>query len=86
MIRWTYEQVNVWTYKFIIEDEFGNPIYAESEISSPAMSILLEILMDYKFALDINHSTKIFNFNELSNEDQMDLMIASIHKLEDIDN
>jgi len=86
MIKWSYRQIHLWTYKFIIKDEFGNPIYAESDISSPAMSILLELLSDYQFAIEINKTTKVFNFDELSKEDQMDLKVASIHKLEDIDN
>jgi len=86
MIKWKYEQINLWTYKFTVLDAFDNPIYAESEISAPAMSILKEILSDYLFAVEINKDDKIFNFNELSPEDRMDLMTVSIHKLEDIEN
>jgi len=86
MIKWTYEQIDMWTYRFTIRDEFRNPIYGEMEISSPAFSILSEILTDYVFAMEINKTDKIFNFDELSKEDQMDLKIASLHKIEDVDN
>jgi len=86
MIKWRHDQINLWTYVFTIEDEFGNPIYGEMEISSPAFSILLEILTDYVFAMEINNTNKIFNFDELSKEDQIDLKIVSIHKVEDIEN
>ncbi|MFW6173795.1 MAG: hypothetical protein ACOC5T_08625 [Elusimicrobiota bacterium] len=86
MIRWSYRQENLWTYKLNIEDEHGNAIYKEWEVSSPTMSIILELLSDYMFALDINKDDKVFDIEGLGPEDQMDVKIASIHKLEDADN
>ena len=86
MIKWKYERIDLWTYSFEIKDEYGNSIYPKSEISAPALPILIEILSDYYFARDINGTDKVFNFDGLSPEDKMDLKLASIHKLEDIDN
>ena len=85
MIHWSYIQESLWTYKLNIDDDFGNPIYRVLDISLPTLPILLEVLSDYSFALKINRSNKIFGMNDLSSEDQMDLVVASIHKLEDID-
>jgi len=84
MIRWTYQQTNLWTYKLNIEDEFGNLIYKEWEVSSPTMSILLEVLSDYSLAMKINKT--VFDIDRLNSDDQMDLSILSLHKLEDLDN
>ena len=85
MIRWSYTQENFWTYRLNIEDEFGNHIYKEWDVSAPTLSILLEVLSDYQFALKINKTNKVFSMDGLSEEDQMDLRVASLHKLEDID-
>lgn len=85
MIKWNYEQIDLWTYSFEIKDEYDNPIYPKSEISAPALPILIEILSNYCFARDINGTDKVFNFDGLSPEDKMDLKLASIHKLEDIE-
>lgn len=86
MIKWSYYQRDLWTYRFNIYDEYGNRIYREWEISAPAFSIILEVLSDCEFALEINGTDKAFNMDGLSEEDQMDLKVASIHKLEDMDN
>jgi hypothetical protein len=86
MIKWKYKQFDLWTYTFTLKDEFNRPIYLkESEISAPAMPVLKEILTDYLFAKKINGTKKIFKFEKLSQDDQMELMLASIQKLEDID-
>jgi hypothetical protein len=86
MIKWIYKQFDLWTYTFTLMDEFNRPIYLkESEISAPAMPILKEILTDYLFAKKINNIEEIFKFDILSKDDQMELMLASLQKLEDID-
>ena len=84
MIRWFYKQEDLWTYKLSIGDEFGNLVYTEWEVSSPVMSMLLELLMDYSFAMKINKT--VFDLETLNADDQMDLSLLSLHKLEDIDN
>ena len=86
MIRWVYEQMDMFTYWFEIRDEHGRKIYPNSTISSPAISILKEILTDYLFAKEINNTDKIFNYDDLSKEDQMDIRVCCIHKLEDSEN
>lgn len=83
MIKWTYEQMDVFTYWVEITDEYGNKLFQESTISSPAFSILKEILTNYLFARKINNSNTIFNYDNLSSEDQMDLKMCCIYKLED---
>lgn len=84
MIRWSYTQQDWWTYKLDIDDEFGNSIYTEWEVSSPVMSILLEVLTDYSFAIRINKT--VFDIERLNADDQMDLSLLSLHRLEDVDN
>lgn len=86
MIKWIYESMDVFSFWFEIQDEYGQPIYKGSIISSPAMSLLKEILSDYQFAKDINNTEKIFDYDDLSPEDKMDLKLITIHKLEDADN
>lgn len=83
MIKWTYEQMNMFTYWVEIRGEYGELLYPKSLISAPAMAILKEILTDYLFAMKINNTDSIFNYEELSPEDRMDLLTMSIHKLED---
>ena len=84
MIRWTYRQEDLWTFQLNINDEFGNHVYKEWEVSAPAMSILLEVLSDYSFAITINQT--VFDIEGLNADDQMDLSVVSIHKLEDLGN
>jgi len=86
MIKWQYEQMDMFRYWFEIKDEYGNNIYPYSIISAPAMSILKEMFTDYAFAKEINKTDKIFDMDYLSPEDKMELKVVSIHKLEDADN
>jgi hypothetical protein len=86
MIRWNYEQMNMFTYWVEIRGEYNELLYPKSIISAPAMAILKDILTDYLFALQINHTNTIFNYEELSPEDRMDLLTMTIHKLEEEDN
>lgn len=83
MIKWYYEQMDMFTYWIEIKDEYGNKLYSESTISAPAMAILKEILTDYIFAREIDRTDRIFNYDELSEDDKMDLRTLVIHKLED---
>lgn len=77
--------MNMFTYWIEIRGEHGELLYPKSEISAPAISILKEILTDYLFAMKINNTDSIFNYDKLSQEDQMDLKTLVIHKLEDAD-
>lgn len=86
MIRWSYEQMNMFEYWVEIRGEHGEMLYSKSIISAPAMVILVEILTDYLFAMRISSTDSIFNYDELSSDDRMDLLTMTIHKLEDIDN
>jgi len=69
-----------------IKGEYGERLYPKSILSAPAMSILNEILTDYLFAKEIYKTEKVFNYDNLSAEDRMDLKTLVIHKLEDTDN
>jgi len=87
MIKFMYEQVSMFTFWFEIRGNYGELLYPKSTISAPAMSIIKEILTDYLFAREINNNTsKIFNNESLSPEEQIDLLTIIIHKLEDADN
>lgn len=87
MIKWTYEQMNLFTYWFEVKDEYGRIIYEDKNVSSPVMSILKEVLTDYTFALKIHKTNKLLNrYDNLSPEDRMDLKLISLMKLEDADN
>jgi hypothetical protein len=85
MIKWEYEQMDMFTYWIQIEDKYGRKIYEHSNVSSPVMSLLKEILTDYTFALHINKTNSVFNYDNLSSEDKMDLKLFSLTKLEDIE-
>lgn len=78
--------MDMFTYWVEIRGEHGELLYPKSNISAPAMAILKEILTDYLFAMEINNTDSIFNYDGLSQEDQMDLRTLVIHKLEDADN
>jgi hypothetical protein len=87
MIRWKAEQVGVFEYWFRIEDEFGSPHWMDgSQISTPAFSILKEIMSDYVFAKKINRTETLFKYDGLSSDDRMELSLITITKLEDADN
>jgi len=86
MIKWIYEQMDMFTYWLEIRGEYNELLYPKSIISAPAMAILKEILTDYLFAREIDKTDKIFNYDNLSEEDKMDLKTLVIHKLEDADN
>lgn len=85
MIKWKFERVDLWQYKFQINDEFNTPIYFPSKISLPAMPIIIQILTDYLFAKEINNQDKIFDIEGLNKDDQMDILLVSLSKIEDID-
>jgi len=85
MIKWAYEQMNLMTFWFEIQDKYGHKIYPASNVSAPAMSILKEILTDYVFAKKIYNTNTIFNDDKLTPEDQMDIKMCCINRLEDID-
>ena len=85
MIRWSARQIGPFQYSFQIEDEYYHPIFTQSDISSPAFSILTEILMDYKFAISINKFNTMLKFQDLNSDDRMDLSIISLYKIEDAD-
>jgi hypothetical protein len=85
MIRWSYEQMDMFNYWLEIRGEYNELLYPKSIISSPAMTILREILLDYLFARLIDRTDRVFNYDGLSSEDKMDIKTLVIHKLEDID-
>ena len=78
--------MNLWEYWLEIRGEHNELLYPKSIISAPAMSILKEILTDYLFAREIDKTDRIFKYEELSQEDRMDLLTMVIHKLEDAEN
>lgn len=84
MIRWSYEQLDLFTFWIEIQDEYGRKLYPSSTISSPAFSILSEVLTDYLFAKEIYSNNKIFNYDDLCPEEKMDLQMCCLSKLEDI--
>lgn len=83
MIRWEFEQMDLWTYWVEIKNEYGEKLFKESNMSSPCFSILKELLSDYLFAKKIY--SKIFDFDNINPEDRMDLSICCLTKLEEID-
>jgi len=86
MIKWMYEQMDMFNFWLEIRGEYNELLYPKSIISAPAFSILREILTDYLFAREIDKTDRIFNYDNLSEEDKMDLKTLVIHKLEDADN
>ncbi|MFW6311098.1 MAG: hypothetical protein ACOC1K_02560 [Nanoarchaeota archaeon] len=84
MIKWTISKIDFWTHKIDLSDDSGN-IYNNFFVSPSIMPIVNEILLDYKFAIEINSSSHKINYNKLSQEDGMDLFIITISKLESID-
>jgi len=82
MLRWTFRRTAWQSYEFVLMDEFKLKQFPISEVSLPMMPYLVEILTDVLFARKIN-SDKTFNLDKLSDEDQMDLLMVSIWKLED---
>ena len=82
VVRWAFQRNSWQNYKFIATDEYGITQSSVSTINIFMKPYIDELLTDIIFARKL-YGSKAFKIDKLSKDDQMDLLLVCLLKLED---